>query len=278
MYQPLSYNDGILIFSLLYSSIDLWYEWELFNTCIRPIHQWLLVSYACVICFRITHLLGMVGLEASGGVAADFFVDLRHKGTIPRFLALFVWFIALPFFILWTVMGSWWLWMVVDETPSCAPSTTHLWFSGLWMAICYVWIGIHFVLAGVAWSVERRVRRAETDLREIEDEDSVSRWGAMSSLAGYRSLTTNQDGAMTPSEIRELPCGTYPLKHFAVDGASMETECECSICINEFAVGDSVRRLPCGHTFHRPCVDLWLLRRADCPLCKRVVMSMSRKV
>ena len=32
--------------------------------------------------------------------------------------------------------------------------------------------------------------------------------------------------------------------------------------------GDEARHLPCGHVFHRPCVDDWLLKRRKCPLCK----------
>ncbi|KAI8866280.1 hypothetical protein GQ42DRAFT_114352, partial [Ramicandelaber brevisporus] len=44
----------------------------------------------------------------------------------------------------------------------------------------------------------------------------------------------------------------------------------CSICIEEFAVGDTVRVLPaCRHVFHADCVDPWLTTTsALCPLCK----------
>ncbi|KAJ2392665.1 hypothetical protein GGI23_005175 [Coemansia sp. RSA 2559] len=44
---------------------------------------------------------------------------------------------------------------------------------------------------------------------------------------------------------------------------------ECSICLNDFCAGDSVRILDCGHYFHRDCVDSWLTKHsASCPLCK----------
>ncbi|KAJ2091472.1 hypothetical protein IW138_001931 [Coemansia sp. RSA 986] len=44
---------------------------------------------------------------------------------------------------------------------------------------------------------------------------------------------------------------------------------DCSICLNEFCAGDSVRILDCGHYFHRDCVDSWLTKHsASCPLCK----------
>ncbi|KAJ3156134.1 hypothetical protein HDU86_004102 [Geranomyces michiganensis] len=54
--------------------------------------------------------------------------------------------------------------------------------------------------------------------------------------------------------------------------ASIET---CSICIAEYAPGDRLRELSCGHRFHQECIDGWL--RPDpatrtkghrtCPLC-----------
>lgn len=48
----------------------------------------------------------------------------------------------------------------------------------------------------------------------------------------------------------------------------------CAICLAEFAGGDKVRVLPrCGHGFHVPCVDAWLLSRGSCPTCRRPVMG-----
>jgi len=275
----MGYNDGVLLFSLLYSCIDLQLEWDSFSRCSRPIHKWLLVSYACVIGFRMTHLLGTRSAAALANMATsdqDFLLNLRHKNALPRMLASLTWLVALPFFALWTFLGTNYMWHVVKETPQCVPTRTHLWFSGFWLVLCYIWISIHVALGVVAWVLERRVRRAEGDLRELEDADTLSRWGQVSSLAGYRSLpevATDANGGrigLTPSEIRSLPSeftlGDDPEAEF---GGEVK---ECPICINELEPGDSVRRLPgCDHTFHRSCIDLWLLRRADCPLCKHCV-------
>ncbi|AQK65336.1 E3 ubiquitin-protein ligase RNF167 [Zea mays] len=43
----------------------------------------------------------------------------------------------------------------------------------------------------------------------------------------------------------------------------------CCVCISACRDGDDVRSLPCGHAFHRDCVDRWLaLCRRTCPLCR----------
>jgi RING-like zinc finger len=41
----------------------------------------------------------------------------------------------------------------------------------------------------------------------------------------------------------------------------------CSICTEDFTVGEDVRVLPCSHKFHPPCVDPWLVNvSGTCPL------------
>lgn len=50
---------------------------------------------------------------------------------------------------------------------------------------------------------------------------------------------------------------------------SADMDC-CSICLDEYEVGDRVRCIdPCNHTFHSKCIGKWLVERsATCPLCK----------
>ena len=43
---------------------------------------------------------------------------------------------------------------------------------------------------------------------------------------------------------------------------------ECSICLDTFRNEEVVRRLACGHVFHKRCVDQWLTKVAACPLCR----------
>ncbi|KAF9599924.1 hypothetical protein IFM89_001870 [Coptis chinensis] len=44
----------------------------------------------------------------------------------------------------------------------------------------------------------------------------------------------------------------------------------CSICLEDYIVGERIRILPCRHKFHATCVDAWLTSwRTFCPVCKR---------
>uniref|UniRef100_A0A6V3K858 RING-type domain-containing protein n=3 Tax=Lotharella globosa TaxID=91324 RepID=A0A6V3K858_9EUKA len=52
------------------------------------------------------------------------------------------------------------------------------------------------------------------------------------------------------------------------EGAPVEN---CIICLDDMAPGNTCRRLPCFHSFHKGCIDAWLARNSSCPICKRNV-------
>ena len=44
-------------------------------------------------------------------------------------------------------------------------------------------------------------------------------------------------------------------------------EC-CTICLEDFTVGDHLRKMNCDHIFHKDCIDDWLIRNNSCPICR----------
>lgn len=47
---------------------------------------------------------------------------------------------------------------------------------------------------------------------------------------------------------------------------------DCCVCQEPVKQGDMYRKLPCGHEFHKACVDRWLLDHAStCPVCRAEV-------
>jgi len=47
-----------------------------------------------------------------------------------------------------------------------------------------------------------------------------------------------------------------------------ENNRECCICFDENLIGSKVARLPCGHLFHKSCIEGWLTKHCTCPVCR----------
>ena len=61
-------------------------------------------------------------------------------------------------------------------------------------------------------------------------------------------------------------------KFHAIDNKN-RTMNECLICMNEYKDDDEVVELKCDerHYFHAECLESWLKRKLECPLCKKPV-------
>jgi hypothetical protein len=49
---------------------------------------------------------------------------------------------------------------------------------------------------------------------------------------------------------------------------------ECTICIDNYKIGNNVRQLKCLHTFHQECIDKWLVHNNMCPNCRQITNVM----
>ncbi|WMV40330.1 hypothetical protein MTR67_033715 [Solanum verrucosum] len=47
-----------------------------------------------------------------------------------------------------------------------------------------------------------------------------------------------------------------------------EDEVKCTICQEEYVIGDEIGRLECDHGYHVECVKHWLSLKNWCPICK----------
>lgn len=60
--------------------------------------------------------------------------------------------------------------------------------------------------------------------------------------AGERDVDSLPTNVLSQEEAERLP----------------EEHSSCVICIERFKAGDTVKRLPCLHGFHKECIDSWL--------------------
>ena len=59
--------------------------------------------------------------------------------------------------------------------------------------------------------------------------------------------------------------------------ASLSDRPTCVICHEDFALGDTLRRLPhCDHVYHAGCIGHWLRIKAACPLCNKDVQPKKK--
>jgi hypothetical protein len=78
----------------------------------------------------------------------------------------------------------------------------------------------------------------------------------------------------TPEQLQACPQRTLSSTHMMnnEDEEAQEALCwdqdDCSICLASYQSKDTLRSLPCGHSFHTDCIDRWLERSTLCPICK----------
>lgn len=51
-----------------------------------------------------------------------------------------------------------------------------------------------------------------------------------------------------------------------------EIKDNCAICMDELTTKMLHRKLPCNHCFHATCVDEWLKKHGNCPICRACVV------
>ncbi|CEM21947.1 unnamed protein product [Vitrella brassicaformis CCMP3155] len=65
-----------------------------------------------------------------------------------------------------------------------------------------------------------------------------------------------------------------PSRSASGSGSSIGSDTKCMICLGDLEPGDWLRKLPCcNQYFHRQCIDEWLQRSFECPLCKTDLRS-----
>jgi len=78
-------------------------------------------------------------------------------------------------------------------------------------------------------------------------------------MTAASSTTTLRRSVADPSLY---PSYTYDGNHLPDDKKT------CSICLQEYEVNEDIKLIPCLHFFHKSCIDEWMARSCDCPICK----------
>lgn len=53
---------------------------------------------------------------------------------------------------------------------------------------------------------------------------------------------------------------------------------QCSVCLENFEIFESLCRLQCHHSFHRQCLQSWVRRNPSCPMCRQEVQPTHARI
>ena len=67
---------------------------------------------------------------------------------------------------------------------------------------------------------------------------------------------------LTQEQLQAMPVSVY-------EGG--REDAVCAVCMDDVELGQVQRVLRCGHAYHQPCIDPWLLKKRVCPLCVQSV-------
>ncbi|KAJ1431156.1 Zinc finger, RING-type [Sesbania bispinosa] len=66
-----------------------------------------------------------------------------------------------------------------------------------------------------------------------------------------------------------IPTHKYHKKKQNMDVGDGDEDGICAVCLGDFEEGEELRTLPeCMHSFHVPCIDMWLYSHSSCPVCR----------
>ena len=97
------------------------------------------------------------------------------------------------------------------------------------------------------------MRRVENMLFDEEMEDEIE-----------AAVEQSMNSPLPQLEPEKIPDGV--IIDYTFRGT--EEHNECSICLNDFRVNETLSILPCGHLFHRDCIACWVCDHPSCPVCR----------
>ena len=63
------------------------------------------------------------------------------------------------------------------------------------------------------------------------------------------------------------------LNKFVVNKSNKPCD-DCPICLDVFKYRQHCRKFQCSHVFHKKCIDRWLAKNTQCPVCRSSVQPL----
>jgi len=122
----------------------------------------------------------------------------------------------------------------------------------------------------------RMVMAASMLTAQAEEEKRMHQVTAESQQNGVVGLSNNDT---EPSMMRSgsVSMTGFWAKGKGVSSAALATmfsqsDSECTICFEDYQIGDIIVKLKCGHQLHKQCAKEWLSENPTCPVCRMNVL------
>lgn len=101
-------------------------------------------------------------------------------------------------------------------------------------------------------------------IEDNEDDDT-------SDFTYVETETTDESEEDSSERIRKI--NLEKLNKFIVNKSNKPCD-DCPICLDEFKCRQHCRRFWCSHVFHKNCIDKWLTKNTQCPVCRACVQAL----
>jgi len=91
-------------------------------------------------------------------------------------------------------------------------------------------------------------------------------WGSGGLDAVISQLLNQLDSSGAPPAPRET---IDQLPKVKITQQQVDKKLQCSVCMDDYILGETVHKLPCDHLFHENCIVPWLELHDTCPVCRK---------
>eukprot|EP00106_Octopus_bimaculoides_P006102 XP_014773544.1 PREDICTED: E3 ubiquitin-protein ligase RNF126-B-like [Octopus bimaculoides] len=91
-------------------------------------------------------------------------------------------------------------------------------------------------------------------------------WGTGGLDSVISKLMNQIDGTGIPPAEKDK---IHALALTEIKKEQVDKNLQCPPCLNEFELSEQVKELGCNHQYHINCIDQWLLRHGNCPVCRK---------
>ena len=87
----------------------------------------------------------------------------------------------------------------------------------------------------------------------------------------YIETEATEDSEEPEEQVRSI--NFEKLNKFVVNKSNKPCD-DCPICLDEFKCRQHCRKFNCSHVFHKKCIDKWLTKNTQCPVCRCSVQPL----